>query len=224
MNIEQFETLLKEVEDAYEQSGLKDKNLYYSLVGTHIKPNQPLIVGLNWGGGAQYDNHHYQPQTNEDYQKYIKEDRHFFSEGIDAGSLLNIRPYIEKYTDIDLENAHIGWINFCFFRTPDDSTLSEEAMELSKPIFLKLIKLIKPSMIIGLSSKLRDYFIEEEMLSGLEKYQAKNENSVNEFNGYRATLNDICPVYILPHPSPRSRVGSIAKDYAWKFCFGNNDK
>ena len=178
MNIEQFEILLNEVKNSYEKSGLADKGLYYSLVGTRIKLNQPLIVGLNWGGGGEGDESIYRPQTVESYKKYIDDDTHFFSEGLDAGSIVRIKPYLEKYAKVNMNNAHVGWTNFCFFRTPDDSTLTDEAVKLSNPIFSKLIETIKPSMIIGLSSQLRDYFKEQNMLEQIQEYTAQDENCI----------------------------------------------
>ena len=231
MHIEQFEDLLNEVKEAYEKSALVDKQLYYSLLGTQIKQNQPLVVGLNWGGGSEKDlkkmkekGEEYKPQTLSSYQKLIDDNTHFFSEGLDAGSLLIIKSYIEKYTDIDIKTSHIGWTNFCLFRTPDDDTLSNEAMELTKPIFLKLIEIIKPSMIICLSSKLRNYVDNNKKINfkNISRYEIFNENNRNIYNGLIGKLNGY-PFYSLPHPSTYYRRGSDRKsiENAWKFCFEN---
>ncbi len=224
MHIEQFEDLLNEVKEAYEKSSLVDKKLYYALVGTQIKPNQPLVVGLNWGGGSEKDlkkmkekGEEYKPQTLSSYQKLIDDNTHLFSEGLDAGSLLRIKSYIEKYIDIDIKTSHIGWTNFCLFRTPKDTALSSEAMELTKSIFLKLIEIIKPSMIIGLSSEFRNFLLDTKMLSQLQPYSAKNEDDKNKYNGYKAVLNNSYPIYLLPHPN--APVGKVARDDAWDFCF-----
>ncbi len=229
MHIEQFEDLLNEVKEAYEKSSLVDKKLYYALVGTQIKPNQPLVVGLNWGGGSEKDlkkmkekGEEYKPQTLSSYQKLIDDNTHFFSEGLDAGSLLTIKPYIEKYIDFDIKTSHIGWTNFCLFRTPDDTTLSKEAMELTKPIFLKLIEIIKPSMIICLSSELRNYVDNNKKINfkNISRYEAFNKKGRNIYNGLIGELNGY-PFYSLPHPSNYYRRGRDQEsiENAWKFCF-----
>ena len=184
MNVEEFEVLLKQVEEAYPESGLEDKELYYSLVGTRIRKKQPLIVGLNWGGGSEEDlkimkekGEKYEPQTSNSYQKLIDDNTHIFSEGLEIGILRNVEQYVKDYTVGTItEAAHIGWTNFCFFRTPDEKTLPKKAMERSKPIFLKLIETIQPSMIIGFSAKLREYLKEQNMLEQVEEYTAQDEN------------------------------------------------
>jgi len=214
MNIKQFEELLNEANMAYNKSNLKNKDLYYSLVGTQIKPNQPLIVGLNWGGGSESDTHQYQPDTIENYQKLIEKESNFMNID-DIGSLNNIKPYLEKHIS-NISKVHIGWTNYCLFRTPDDTTLTNEAMILTQPIFLKLIDIINPSIVLCFSSEARDFLLAKNNFEVLKTYKATNENEINKYNGVVGKLNGI-KFYFLPHPA--SHTGNVARDYAWNFCF-----
>ncbi len=225
MQIEQFKKLLIEVNEVYNKSNLIQKELYYSLVGTKIVPNEPLIIGLNWGGGSDEDKEKvdyipYKPQTIACYETLLKENTHIFSTGLEIGSLSKLKQNIEDYTDIDISNSHIGWTNFCFFRTPNENFLSNEDIELTKPIFLKLINIIKPKMIICVSSKLRDFMLNSKNLNFriIKEYKAENNDGLNKYNGLIGDLNG-CPFYSLPHPA--SQIEFEARKKAWNTCFGN---
>lgn len=212
MNIIQFEELLNDVTEAYSKSSLKDSGYNYSLVGTQIKPNQPLIIGLNWGGGKTPE------QTIKNYidniDKKIK-----FQNVNDMGSLSGIKKYLKNNSNIDYENSHIGWTNYCFFRTPTEKELMKnpEDLMLTNDIFIKLINIIQPSIILAFSAILRNYLVENKMISHLQPYSAKNKDGKNKYNGYKAILNNSYPIYLLPHPN--AHVGNVARDYAWNFCF-----
>ena len=213
MDIGQFEDLLNEVKEAYAKSSLKDSGYNYSLVGTQIKINQPLIIGLNWGGGKT------EAQTRKSYEEYIEKDVKFQNVK-DIGSLSRIKTYLKDNSTIDYEKSHIGWTNYCFFRTPNESELMKnpEDLKLTNDIFLKLLNIIKPSMILSFSSKLRDYVNNNDEINfnNIKEYIAKNEKGENKYYGLIGELNDI-PFYSLPHPE--ARVGNVARDSAWESCF-----
>ncbi len=213
MNITQFEELLNEVKEAYAKSSLKDSGYNYSLVGTQIKINQPLIIGLNWGGKKT------EAQTIKSYKEYIDKGVKF-QNADDMGSLSRIKTYLKYNSTIDYENSHIGQTNFCFFRTPNEAELMKnpEDLKLTNDIFLRLLNIIKPSVILAFSSKLRDYVNSNKEINFdyIDDYKAKNAKRVNKYNGLMGELNGI-PFYSLPHPA--ARVGDIARKSAWKSCF-----
>ncbi len=214
MTIQEFEYLLNRVKIAYSQSSLKDKEYHYSLVGTQIKKHQPLIIGLNWGGGK------IEAQTVESYKNCLNEQTKF-QDDIDMGSLSKIKPYLKKYSIFNYTTSHIGWTNYCFFRTPNEKELMQnpDDLLLTNDIFFELIKMVEPSMILSFSSLLRDYLLKNSTGVNFkikDRYKAINEHGKNKYNGLIGELNG-CKFYSLPHPV--AHTGTYARNFAWSYCF-----
>lgn len=207
--------LLTELRQAYEKSDIRQYCLenghhewYYSLITTTMVPGGPLILGFNWGAsGGEHG-----PEISIEKSDFSRED---------VGSLSRIFPYCEKYFDRDfLSNASQS--NYCFFRSEKESQITNEDIELCRPIFEKLIDAIKPSSILCFSSKLRDYLLKnDKILSPDKKIISFKRGSYDvRYEAIKATLISGIDIKFLPHPNyPMKRAARIE---AWEFCCGKN--
>jgi hypothetical protein len=151
-----IESLFDETEVAFNNAPIKkyaaEKNLawHYSISSTRIIPNSTLLIGFNWGAEVDY---RYTPQ--EVIPENTFKDLHNKRE---LGSFQRVYESLKKYLPVeDIDNC--VQTNFCFFRSKNESQITQEDLDLSTPLFLKLIQIVQPKRIIGFSSKLLDYCI-----------------------------------------------------------------
>jgi ribonuclease R len=205
--------LLKEIEKAYEQSDIRQYCLehghqwFYSLVSTTMEVGGPLIIGFNWGASKD-----------EKYDPQLSIEKCDFKSG-DRGSLSRIFPYCEEFIGRDFLST-VSQSNYCFFRSKNERQISNKDMELCEPIFEKLLAVMKPSLIICFSSKLRDYMLRN------NKIRTKTSKSIRFDRGYsvitydviKATLLSGTKIFFLPHPNYPMK--AVAREEVWDFCFG----
>lgn len=210
-----IQQLFTDTRAAFDKSSIKifatenRLNWNYSISSTRLTSDNNVIVGFN--GGAT-DNYDYPPQTE------IPSDN--FKDLYDKkwlGSLQRIyEPLKQYFPHEDIDNC--VQTNFCFFRSKEESQITAADIQLSTPLFQKLIDIIKPKRIIGFSSKLRDYFLNHNFctLSETRNIPSKGKTLFVAKGTYNVNGKSI-PVCFLPHPN--SKFETIARQAAWKFCF-----
>jgi hypothetical protein len=214
-NIEkQIGELFNKVDKAFEESDIrkyaeeKGKKWHYSIVSTAVQPNCPLLVGLNWGADKV-----------SDYEKQNSIPKEKFFEIPDLGSFRRIRPFLESYFPGDSDN--LVQSNFFFFRSENESQISQKDLNISSELFSEFLKIVEPSTIIGFSSKLRDYFLTNKDIFDLEHTVpiTTNKGVYNVYIGRYIAGGVNVPVFLLPHPN--YRISGEARHQAWKSCFGS---
>lgn len=207
-----LEFLLNELNAAHRKSDIavacekSGRSWGYSLITTSLKPDRPMLVGFNWGAaaGKSYEN-----------QKSIE------SEALldqDLGSFKRIVPYTEKFIGCG-SMVDASQTNYCFFRSHSESEISQTDINLCKPIFRDLLFVVKPSMILCFSSKLRDHLIEDGQVYNLKTTSITFKRGVLdiEYIVKKGSLNGDINIYFLPHPNYPMR--KTAREKAWLFCF-----
>lgn len=84
------------------------------------------------------------------------------------------KPLKEYLKNNDIDNC--VQTKFCFFRSARENQITNEDIELSIPLFRKLIQIIAPKKINGFSSKLRDYFIDNNLCLSHQDKSIKSNN------------------------------------------------
>lgn len=204
--------LFQETQRAFDKSLIgkyNEQKWFYSISATPLIANKNVIVGFNWGAK---DNYTYESQNEipTDNFKYLYENNLL-------GSLQRIyKPLRHYFPNEDIDNC--VQTNFCFFRSKKQNQIKQADLELSTPLFIKLIDIIKPKRIIGFSSKFREYCVNESICKNIRQTQFKsNRKKVYVAKGiFKANKNEF-PVYFLPHPN--ARITTLARDYAWNYCF-----
>lgn len=208
--VDQFIQLLAETKLAYDKSDVKAKHSEswaYSVTATRFTPGTPLIVGFNWGAGA---NEKYNPQ--DAYPIYK------FGEIPSLGSFARTITYFEKYCPEALQGM---MSNYCFFRSKTESQISVVDLELCKGLFAKMLDVAKPSRIITFSGALKKHLILTKMLTDYaEEIVPNGRSSVIPMKGVLALGGQKVPVCYLPHPN--SPVTNEARVACWEFVFGKS--
>lgn len=96
-----------------------------SICATPFQQNKGLIMGINWGGGSLADNYKYNiqktmPSFNE-FRDLYKANEYKF--------LKRLEPFFKIYLDLDVSSGEFNYSNFCFFRTPDISSLRKKILK-----------------------------------------------------------------------------------------------
>ena len=108
--------------------------------------------------------------------------------------------------------------NFCFFRSDKEDRITKDDLQLSTPLFRKLIQIVMPKKIIGFSGKLRDYFLDNNLLVSHDDSPIKSNNTTLLVSkGIYQIEQKKIPIYFLPHPN--AHYTSEARKEAWQFCF-----
>jgi len=204
-----IEELLQEIDEAYIRSNLKKhhKEWSYALLGSKPVEKPILLLGLNFGAARQT----YAAQT----LKGIKKSKYFYEMDADdlGKAFLRLKNYIIKYEQIDIKK--IVWSNFCFFRSQSDAELLKEDIELTKPIFKKMLYSFNPTEIICVSKSLYNFLDKEKLIKNKQEKSIRI-NSKNIYIVVKGTLYN-CPFYCLPHPNyPATEQG---RKECWDFCF-----
>ena len=203
--------LLNRVVVAFSQSDIRHKAMTrgyrwaYSLITGACRPHAPLIVGFNWGAqaGEQYD-----PQST------IKETRWNKS---DLGSFARILPYMARYLP-DLPMERISQTNYCFFRSEKEEQISARDLELCSSIFEQLLRVMKPTLVLGFSSRLRDHLLSshqvtQPQITTVEQMKGKG---IVAYTAVSGVLAGGATVAFLPHPNCPIR--KETREKLWGFC------
>lgn len=213
-----FIALLDETRIAFEKSGIKaysnekDKVWHYSVCATPLKPDRLLLIGFNWGA-----------RTGEKYEPQLDMPEKGFMEmaNKDLGSFKRVKRYLKQYCPGDLNE--VGQSNFCFFRSEKDGQISAKDLELSTPLFEKLLQLAPPKAILGFSSRLRDHLLASDGFRVKSQEELPYERGGKAFRckvvkGELQVDEQRIPVSLLPHPN--SPLPGAVREQAWAFCFG----
>lgn len=215
MNPSQFSALLEETRIAFEQSDIKNCQnppWNYSITATPIKKDRLLLIGFNWGAA---EGKPYSPQT------AIPQNWFMEMAGKELGSFSRVQSMLERHCPDDLEE--VGQTNFCFFRSANESQITQRDLELSTPLFERFLSIAQPKAILGFSSQLRDHLIASDWLE--EKEEKSIEYKSGEKNATCYVVKGTCtidgrtiPIALLPHPN--SPLRKEVREEAWRFCFG----
>ncbi len=199
----ELEALLKEIEAAYEESGIKETaGLNYSLITGSLQKNQPLIIGFNWGASDT----EYKPQNNIEVEDLCLEN---------LGSMKRIIPFCKKYFGEDfLDKA--SQTNYCFFRSKSERDIVEKDLELCRPIFDKLIMLLMPSIVLCFSGQLREYLCNSNRVDHIEKRGFPFKRGSKDVTCYAARgFFNGAKIVFLPHPN--FPIPGKTRNEAWDF-------
>ncbi len=209
--IHELSALLNSVGDAYEKSEIKHKQSSldcawgYSLITGSCVPKAPLLVGFNWGA-----------RTGQVYQcqKVVAPSS---LESDDLGSMARVIPYIKEYFPGTLLED-LSQTNYCFFRSHKESDISEGDLDLCRPIFSRLMKVLQPSSVLCFSSKLRDYMIDTDQVENIHRSVIPFNRGLCSFRheALKGLISNGVHIIFLPHPN--YPMPNHARQEAWKFC------
>ncbi len=143
-------------------------------------------------------------------------------EGIydELGSLKKTIPFFHDYYTKALFGMQT---NFCFFRSYEEKQISHKDLELCKPLFDEYVDYVNPSIIIAFSSKLRDYFNDNNLITNKKNLYIKYLKGETEVikGKYKTKSERIVDFVYIPHPN--ARVSKEDRIKAWEFCFRDNE-
>lgn len=199
--------LLKRVADAFQRSKIRRSaaesgdEWAYSLITGACLPGAPLIIGFNWGASS---NARYEPQSEVNATPW--------REG-ENGSLIPILPYVSRFFP-NLNLDKLSQTNYCFFRSKAEADISSEDLELCRPIFDDLLRVMRPTLVLSFSARLRDHVRKTDQVTCFRNQRIKNLNMT-----YAVATGKLwggIPVSFLPHPN--YPMEGDAREKAWKFC------
>ncbi len=215
---QELQELFNDTKIAFEKSPIKkfadDKSAKwaYTISSTELQQGKNLLVEFNWEveSKQKYTAQEFIPTINFKGLHLNKE----------LGSLQKIyRPLLEYFPAEEIDDAVRS--NFCFFRSKQEDQLTQTDLDLSTPLFLKFIDIIKPKSIIGFSNNLKNYFIYHKLCSDLQKLEIpSNKRMLLVAKGIFKRHDQNIPIYFLPHPD--AKLTSSARKEAWNFCFKEN--
>lgn len=202
MNNKLKEKLTELLDKLKDKSKEIDERLTYSLITGRLKPNQLLIIGINWGG----KNEECKSQTYicDCCRKQGLQNPH----KNDFGSLAKLISDISKLEKGAELIKHASQTNYCFFRTPKEKDLPDSIYDECRPILVDLIKAMEPSMVLCCASKLRDDFKNGKFGEDLP-FTCKGEKDFGKTRKFKACHGTIMvnstsiPIGFLPHPMSR---------------------
>lgn len=221
MRDSEFQELLEMTRQAYDKCDVKKieaklgGSWAYSICATRIVPNQPLLLGFNWGAKKGCP---HKPQSEIPKESFIDLFR-----ARKLGSMQRIFPYMKKYFP-NQQIAEIGQSNYCFFRSDLESQISDGDLELCDPLLQRFLELAQPSRILMFSARLRRHLLSSGLLLKILKSAPIFFNRGSRACSYIAIKGSIrvndesIRCYSLPHPNYPMK--KEARDQAWKFCFG----
>lgn len=212
MNADQYRELCAEIRTAYRASDIQQHGWYYGVCATRLVPDQPLIVGFNWG--VDRKDRHEEP-TGFQYPAGTFAD--LVSMPRELGSLARLPSYLTEYLDFPLEKY--GQTNMCFFRSKSANEISARDLESCLPIFRRLLLYARPSLLIALSSRVLNGFRDPIFACDVETKPIQI-NSRTFFDAARGTISigeSRVPIVAVPHPNtPCTRNGRRS---VWEFGF-----
>lgn len=211
-----LEALLKKLHEAYLESDNKNNEYCktnnrkwgYELIQSALVENQPLVMGFNWGVDNKWDRYvlgkEYRNQNRIKKMNFVK-----IYKGSIERSMTLLRQY---FNNIEFENG--SHANFCFFRSENESQITQKDISLCIPIFMELLEIVKPSVIFCFSSKARNFLVQNELIDNYKSKYLSN-NTKNSFTSGKGSIRKT-PIYFLPHPNYMLN-GELRKK-AWIFC------
>jgi hypothetical protein len=209
MKIE-LEALLRDLADVYPRSRIAAECLkngdewFYSLATTTLRTGGPMVVGFNWGVSKDH-----RPQFDIMPADFSKED---------VGSLVRIFPYCrEAFGEGFLSN--VTQTNYCFFRSKTEGQISNDDLALCEPLFDRLLRIVQPSSILCLSTRLRGYLQRTGKLTDMSALPiafVRGTRTVT-YHVLKARMINGTPISFLPHPN--YPMTATARTQAWRFCF-----
>jgi hypothetical protein len=169
-----FSELREATEKEFLKSELKDKGFSFSICGTPIVKNQPIIFGINWGGSNGC------AQTHMPTDIEAKEINNY-------AFIKGLKRCIDDELGIDFVNINFNYTNLCFFRTPAASNLNNLDLECSIPLFKKYIEFIQPPWILSASKSNFNHL----------------RNYLEEINGNVSAKLWSFDIFFVPHPNAR---------------------
>lgn len=183
----------------------------YELILTACLEQEPMIIGFNWGVDNTWDEYingrAYENQKDIEEVNFTK---------IHMGSLERVKPYMKKYfPEVNLNKGSHS--NFCFFRSEKESQITEKDINLCIPIFNEMIEIVKPSVIICLSSRARDYFWSKNLFIDPKEKIIRYKTKTGKNRTVKAVKAHVgkSKIYCIPHPN--SKISTEARKIAWQF-------
>jgi hypothetical protein len=197
---DKFKELMKLASEKFE---LSNRHLGVSLCATPITPGKPVILGINWGGGSESDDHIYQNQTKMPAKEdFIIDDYPF---------LIRSEKLFADILKLDIGKGEYNYTNLCLFRSPDISSLIPKDFLDCALILREYVKYIKPPYILSMGNSNKKYLQpgnpEFELIDLGEKGQKGWRGNVwgNKF-------------YCVPHPQSRF-LNDKQRHEIWKSVF-----
>jgi hypothetical protein len=221
-----FDSLIQDIKLAYESSDIKRyaderKLIWHWDVPTRIIPDSVLILGFNPGAakGQKYD-----PPTKPYNEGFLEA-----CNRQDAGSLSRLLSYLRKYSTVFPQSVieQMGQANYCFFRSQHAWQISDADLRLCQRIFRPFLSIARPSKILCVSSRAKDFLVNSGMVSAeslfknvtpFRFYRGNTTVECYSGRGYVLLHNKNVPIYFLPHPN--YPIPSDVREGAWEFCFG----
>ena len=200
---EKYITLLHQVGNQFKQSDIITKQTKginewnYALCATPIQKNMGLLLGINWGGKDKFYPISDDVPTGEDIKEYP--------------FIKRCKGYLQKYLEVDLEKINFNYSNFCFFRSPKVSDLSNNDFSLCKPILKEYINYINPPWILSLGVTIVDHLPKD---INIKPFKTEHKNIL----GYKGNLFGY-NYFILPHPN--YPLHNTYRDEIWEEVFNN---
>ena len=212
----ELKELLQETDVEYRKSTIAKSNpeWTYSISATQIEKDKILLVGFNWGAEIDENGNNvkYNSQKIEDINRLSTENKNFKSIYNKLASFKKVYNQLSLYLpNEDIDNCIQS--NFCFFRSRKEDQISHSDLQLSTPLFETFLKIADPQKIIGFSSKLRDYFLENKLAELKFQEIKSNKRTIVVAKGTYKNK----PIYFLPHPN--AKITGNARKEAWGFCF-----
>jgi hypothetical protein len=210
--------LYKETGEAFEKSQIKDYayerglKWFYSVTATRLTTNTTAIVGFNWGAAEKCE---YKPQTEPPDCSF----KNLYDKKGELGSLQKIYKSLKTWLpEEEVDNA--VQTNFCFFGSRFENEITAVDLELSTSLFTRLIEMIKPKRIVGLSKKLERYFVDNGLCSNVQTASVpSNKRTLYVTKGDFKISDKRIPIRFLPHPN--AKFTKVAREKAWEICFSS---
>ena len=217
-HIDFYEDLLKKTKDAYHKSDVfknhGHNNWGYSVTATSFKKNAKVIVGFNWGVDNKWieQGNSYGPQVEYPLKNFVS----LYDElGSFKRTITSFYNYLEDIPEVQ--------INYCFFRSEEESQISAADIDLCSKLFDELIEYLEPSMLISFSKSLSNYLDQKGKLIDKNILEIKSGNKIfTAMKGKVKISNKEISFFNLPHPN--YPITSDARLAAWVFCFNEIKK
>ena len=207
-----FQELLVKVHNAFQECDIRKRqeaagqHWYYDICGLPLRPQKPLVLGLNWGVDRSA---RHEPQLSEPTASALRDVRTWTF-------VARSEPFLRHFF-APLED--LNYLNVCPFRTPDISYLSDRDWRDSVEHFLlDAIDGISPSRVLLLgasgASRLSTLGVTETRLVSVDD----NGRAVNAHVGtISGRVAKEIPFFALPHPN--NKIGAAARQAIWAKSF-----
>lgn len=213
--------LLGLVKDAFDKSDVRrnassqGEEWNYSICDSRIEPGNLLLVGFNGG----VDKSPMRPQKSEPTDYFLDVYR---KRPKDLGNFIRVANYLIRSTSLsEQDRLTAGQINYCFFRSPQASEISDKDVLLCKPVFERLLEIAQPKRVLCFTERLKKVILREHPVTELTEQRIPYNilGTSRTFTACRGVLKTAAgptPVCFLPHPN--YPITGDARDEAWAFA------